>query len=100
MRILSTSGDIEEEKTSGLPLPKSQSGSLKSGFLNAFRSRDQNAGANNREAGMEQSLLSKIEGKDIKMQMNAFYTAYSKVIVPRFLVASLLTSSIVHRRQI
>ena len=80
MRILSTSGDVSEDKNARQALPRTQSGNIrKSGFLGAFRSREQNNNMNSREAGMEQDLLNKIEGRDLKAQMNAFYTAYSKV---------------------
>lgn len=104
MRILSTSSDVSEDKTVRQALPRTQSGNIrKTGFLSAFRSREQTNNMIPREAGMEQDLLNKIEGRDSKAQMNAFYTAYSKVgtspAIPVRLwdLANMLT---VHRGQI
>lgn len=79
LRVLSQSEDVEEEKEKVEPARlASRSGKL--GFWKALRDHSKpSVPPTVREAGMEQQLVRKIEKLDINAQMNAFYTAYSKV---------------------
>jgi len=81
LRILATSDEPEEAEkvVPGAAVPRNPSTFGRKGFLSAFRSNSSRKASQAREAGMEQSLLNRIERLDLKTQMNAFYTAYSKV---------------------
>lgn len=104
MRILAASSDMREDTQSADHASgpnKSHSSSnappvkRESGFGSLFKSFKSSSGNRSaakiatlksvREAGLEDGLLGRIENLDLKNQMNAFYTAYSKVC-PRLLV--------------
>lgn len=79
LRVLSQSEDVLEDQEE-VQTVRAPSVSKKGGFFRAFRSSSSNRLPPIRgDAGMEQSLVHQIEGRDLKTQMHAFYTAYSKV---------------------
>ena len=76
---MSDQSDVIEDPYLGTPSVKSGSAGLH-GFFKALRNRSNNVKfSDSREAGMEQNLINKIEKMNFKEQMEAFYTAYSKV---------------------
>jgi len=82
LRVLSQSEDVLDDQEE-VQTVRAPSVSKKGGFFRAFRSSSSNRLPPIRgDAGMEQSLVHQIEGRDLKTQMHAFYTAYSKVWYP------------------
>ena len=79
LRILATSNEPEDDKPVNTSIPPPRASTGRKGFLSAFRSSSSRRITQAQEAGMEQGLLNRIERLDLKTQMNAFYTAYSKV---------------------
>jgi hypothetical protein len=80
LRLLSMSDDAEVVEDPHLTSPSYKSGnSGLNGFFKALRGKTDDRYADTREAGMEQHLINKIEKMTFKDQMEAFYTAYSKV---------------------
>lgn len=76
MRALSYSEEASElNGTNHLPRPSSSHRKKK--LLKAFSSKETATVAS--ETGIEQGLISKLEGVDLHSQINQFYSAYSKV---------------------
>lgn len=101
LRLLSAGEDselVDEPSLNANPVTKS-SGGL-GALFKGLRSRnsERNGGTSDqpqREAGMEQHLIGKIERMNFREQMESFYTAYSKVsgCLGHFLVFVLLPST-------
>lgn len=84
LRILSMSDDPEDDKEAGQSLREAKT--TKRSFFGFGRSKEvtpkmpaSSKRVEVREAGMEQGLLKQIEKMNFRNQMEAFYTAYSKV---------------------
>ena len=79
------SDEVEEPPEVDLAAQSTQSGaSTRSNFFKAFRMRSNpnvSKSGDEREAGMEQDLINKIEKFNFKNQMKLFHTAYSKYLV-------------------
>lgn len=86
LRVLSISDDPDADNAFDLTAQPTQNGtSNKRSFFRSFRmlsTTNANRPASDRDAGMEQELISKIEKLNFKNQMKMFYTAYSKVPTP------------------
>lgn len=81
LRVLSQSDDVLEDREE-VQTVRPPSVHKKPGFFRSFRSSSNPKTLRdfgNRDAGMEQGLIQRIEGMNLKTQMSAFYTAYSKV---------------------
>jgi hypothetical protein len=73
--------DVDEDNVAEMAIPTRNSTLGRSGWLKAFKNAmngDPKPVAP-RPAGMEKSLLSRIEKMNLQKQMDTFYTAYSKV---------------------
>ena len=85
LKVLSMSDEVEEAPEVDLAAQSAQSGaSTRLNLFKAFRMRSNpngNKPSDDREAGMEQELINKIEGFNFKNQMKMFHTAYSKYLV-------------------
>lgn len=89
MRVLSTSGtsDLEESEAKPKPQPAARSGSslpsARRALMKAFgvRVAEPLGSSALGDAGMEQKVLERMEGRALDTQMKEFYTAYSKVRV-------------------
>ena len=80
------SDKTEEDNVNGdLPVPSTPTSSAgrKGGFFKSFKMGRNNRQTptipEDREAGMENQLINKIQKLNFKNQMKMFYTAYSKV---------------------
>ncbi|TKA61050.1 hypothetical protein B0A49_10953 [Cryomyces minteri] len=82
LRVLSVSDEQVSSNQEPVPpsMPK-ESTSSRAGFFKSFRSRGPDKVVDNREAGMEQELLNRMENMNFKNQVEMFYTAYSKYLV-------------------
>ena len=90
LRALSLSDDpIDEniEFSSSASISQNEA-AKKRGFFRSLRMRTSSSRGDDREAGMEAELMQKIEKVDFKQQMKMFYTAYSKVWVISYLMAT------------
>jgi len=77
LRILAIPDDVDEKEDSKAVAPETTA--QKKGLFSSFRNSNRPTSAVPRATGMENGLLGKIEKLDLKSQMDAFYTAYSKV---------------------
>lgn len=78
LKILSQTNDTDERAANGVMSPEPQRNvSRTSKFFSSFRSKSQ--AEPQRQPGMEEGLLNKIEKMNLRKQMDTFYTAYSKV---------------------
>ncbi|MCJ1282170.1 hypothetical protein MMC26_001493 [Xylographa opegraphella] len=87
LRVLSMSDKAEEDNVTveqSMPTAASSSG-RKGGFFRSFKmgrnTRQTPTIPEDREAGMENQLINKIQKLNFKNQMKMFYTAYSKYLV-------------------
>jgi phototropin len=83
LRLLSMSDDadaVDDPYLSSGTTGKPAQASGLNGFFKSLRGKNSEKFSDSpREAGMEQNLINKIERMNFKDQMDAFYTAYSKV---------------------
>jgi PAS domain-containing protein len=92
LRLLSYSEDVDDQQEKPAPAPVKKSTFGKS-FFRSLRG-DSIAEINgNKEVGMENALLNKIEKLTVKKQMETFHSAYSKV---RFRLSVLLACLFPH----
>ena len=89
LRVLSMSDKAEEDNVNteqSMPTVPSSSSGRKGGFFRSFKmgrnTRQTPTIPEDREAGMENQLINKIQKLNFKNQMKMFYTAYSKVGLP------------------
>jgi hypothetical protein len=75
---MSDDPEATEEPTSAPTTPKTASSGLNA-FFKALRGKTSEKPLDSRQAGMEQSLINKIEKLNFRDQMEMFYTTYSKV---------------------
>ena len=75
LRVLSYSEDVDDKQEQPPEAPARK----KRGFWKALRGDPANEINGNREVGMENALLNKIDKFTIKKQMETFHSAYSKV---------------------
>lgn len=73
LRLLSTSDDTTEDKFDSV----NETRPAKKGLLSSFKKPKQYIP--DRAAGIEDDLVDRIEGMELKNQMDEFYSAYSKV---------------------
>ena len=101
LRILSQTKDPEEDSASRAMSPQLVKPPRTRSILSAFRSSTR-TNIQTREPGMENSLLSKLEEKDLKSQMDTFHNAYSNVCPPRMpsQAQPLANAALVHRDQL
>lgn len=92
LRILAQTEETEEDLAPRAISPQPVKQSRSRSIIAALRSNSRPT-VQMRAPGMENSLLDRIEDKDLKSQMDTFYTAYSNV-GPAFLVFSLLVKSL------
>ncbi|MCJ1378673.1 hypothetical protein MMC17_001772 [Xylographa soralifera] len=88
LRVLSMSDKAEEDNVNSehsMSTAPSSSSSRKGGFFRSFKMGRNNRQTptipEDREAGMENQLINKIQKLNFKNQMKMFYTAYSKYLV-------------------
>ena len=87
LRVLSMSDKAEEDNVNTeQSMPVTPSSARKGGFFKSFKmgrtNRQTPTIPEDREAGMENQLINKIQKLNFKNQMKMFYTAYSKVDLP------------------
>jgi phototropin len=81
LKVLATNEEetVEEKTPAAVLLEKEKEKSRASRFFSSFRSQSQNGLKPMPVAGMEGSLLGKMDGMGIRRQAEEFYSAYSKV---------------------
>jgi hypothetical protein len=82
LRILSTPQDVDEDNAAEITTPTTRNSALgRNGWLKAFKNavNGDPKPVVPKPAGMESSLLNRIEKMNLQKQMDTFYTAYSKV---------------------
>ena len=80
LRVLSYSEDVDEKQDAPDPPPvPARRPTFGKGFLRALRGDSSTEINGNKEVGMENALLNKIDKLTIKKQMENFQSAYSKV---------------------
>lgn len=78
LRILAMSDDVEEDAQQQIAAPEVQLSSRRSRLFSSFRTRSSGV-VPKANPGQENELLSRIDRMNVRNQMDAFYTAYSKV---------------------
>lgn len=78
LKVLSYSDDIEDEQEPA-ERPVARRSTFGKGFFKSFRGDSTSEINGNKEVGMENALLTKIDKLTIKKQMESFHSAYSKV---------------------
>jgi len=81
--VLSYSDDVEDQEKAPEPAPERKS-TFGKGFLKALRGDSAVEINGNKEVGMENALLNRIDKLTIKKQMENFHSAYSKYLVIKY----------------
>ncbi|KIW66816.1 hypothetical protein PV04_06110 [Phialophora macrospora] len=81
LKVLAQTNETDKNPVDGLMSPEASknSSSLRTKFKNPFRSKTMLEP--HRQPGMEDGLLNKIEKMNLRKQMDAFYSAYSKYLI-------------------